>query len=534
MQYWGSLSGAIYLTLFLLTAFSGVAFSQESQPAVENATAPVMLDGETLFELRGSSSFPAEMRANRVAGRIVAAAESPSYSSANLTLRPVDSGYELRSGSYAIFSIYEADARVEDLEIEIYAETIRKRVAAAIEAYREARSSKGVGYAILLALAATLVFGLFLVALKLLWRLASRLLDRLLNNQMKGLAEKANKVGQLQQLSDALQFFLKLLLLCVGLIALYYYITTVLHALPWTRGIAAGAFKLLTAPLFDIGLSIVHTIPNLVALSVIFIATRYTLKLSKRFFYSVHIGRILLPNFEREWAIPTERLMRLGIIIFAIIMAYPYIPGSQSAAFKGISIFAGVILSLGSSSIVANLIAGYSLIYRRAFQVGDRVKVAGVVGDVEEMRLQATHLITPKNERVTLPNSTILSTDVINYSTLAKDKGLILHTEVGIGYEVPWRQVEKLLLKAAAMTEGVLTNPAPFVLQTRLGDFAPVYELNAYTQDEKSMVAIYSKLHANIQDVFAEAKVQIMTPNYVSDPGEEKIPPPLDAEANEG
>ncbi|MEJ1995863.1 MAG: mechanosensitive ion channel [Limibacillus sp.] len=491
MRYWGSLSWAIYLTLLVLFGFSAVAFSQENQPFEEIATAPVILDGETLFQLRGSSSLPAETRADRVAERIVTAAESPSYSSNNLKLRPIDSGFELRSGNYTIFSIFEADARVEELEIEIYAEGIRERVQAAIDAYRDARSSKGVGYAALLALAATLIFGLFLVTLKLLWRLASRLLERLLSNQMKGLADKASKVGQLQQLSDALQLLVKLIFLCVGLIALYYYITTVLHALPWTRGIAAEAFKLLTAPLFDIGLGILHTIPDLIALGLIFIATRYALKLSKRFFYSVHIGRIPLPNFEREWAIPTERLLRLCVIIFAIIMAYPYIPGSQSAAFKGISIFAGVILSLGSSSIVANLIAGYSLIYRRAFQVGDRVKVAGVVGDVQEMRLQATHLITPKNERVTLPNSTILSTDVINYSTLAKDKGLILHTEVGIGYEVPWRQVEKLLLKAAAMTEGVLTNPAPFVLQTRLGDFAPVYELNAYTQDEKSMPAIY-------------------------------------------
>jgi small-conductance mechanosensitive channel len=342
---------------------------------------------------------------------------------------------------------------------------------------------------------------------------------------MMHLEEKAGKIVKLQQFWDTLKLVLRLVYAGLGLVALYYYVSTALLALPWTRGIAVEALSLFSQPLLEVGQGILDSIPDLIAILIIFLLARFALKLLKRFFLSIQIGRIVLPNFEREWAQPTERLVRLVLIVFALVMAYPYIPGAESAAFKGISIFAGVMLSLGSSSVIANLVAGYSMIYRRAFQVGDRVQIAGVVGDVVEMRLQATHLVTPKNERVTLPNSTVLNAQVINYSALAKDKGLILHTEVGIGYEVPWRRVEEMLLEAADRTKGLLKKPKPFVLQTRLGDFSPVYELNAYTEFDKSVPATYSALHANIQDVFAEEGVQIMTPRYEGDPEQEKIPP---------
>jgi small-conductance mechanosensitive channel len=174
---------------------------------------------------------------------------------------------------------------------------------------------------------------------------------------------------------------------------------------------------------------------------------------------------------------------------------------------------------------VANLLAGYSLIYRRAFRVGDRIEVAGTLGDVEQLTVQATYIRSLKNERVTIPNSVVLSSQVTNYTQLARERGLILHTDVGIGYEVPWQQVEEMLLEAARRTEGALRDPAPFVFQKKLGDYSPVYEINIYTRDEKRMPETYTALHANIQDVFAERRVQIMTPSYVADPPEAKVPP---------
>ncbi len=202
------------------------------------------------------------------------------------------------------------------------------------------------------------------------------------------------------------------------------------------------------------------------------------------------------------------------MIGFAAVVAYPYIPGSESAAFKGISIFFGVVFSLGASSVVGNMLAGYSLIYRRTFKVGDRVKIGDVVGDVTHMRLQVTHVRTIKNEDVVVPNSVILTSQVVNYSSYAATDGLVLHTTVGIGYEVPWRQVEAMLLLAASRTPGLLTAPPPFVLQTSLADFAINYELNVYCGDAHDMFPLYTALHRNIQDVFNEYGVQIMTPAY--------------------
>jgi small-conductance mechanosensitive channel len=237
---------------------------------------------------------------------------------------------------------------------------------------------------------------------------------------------------------------------------------------------------------------------------------------------------IQLPSFDRDWAIPSYRILRVLVIAFAVVVAYPYIPGSHSDAFKGVSLFLGVIFSIGSSSFIANIIAGYTLTYRRAFRTGDRVRVGELTGDVLEIRAFSTRLRSPKNEEIDIPNAQVLSSDVLNYSSLAREGRLILHTRVGIGYDTPWRQVEGLLLLAAARTEGIAEQPAPFVLQVELGDFACVYELNAYCSDARAMARLYSGLHANIQDAFNEYNVQIMSPHYEQDPDQPKIVAPPD------
>jgi small-conductance mechanosensitive channel len=213
------------------------------------------------------------------------------------------------------------------------------------------------------------------------------------------------------------------------------------------------------------------------------------------------------------------------VVVFALVVAYPYIPGAESPAFRGLSIFFGILVSLGSSSTISNIIAGYTLTYRRAFKVGDRVRIDDVTGDVVEVRLLVTHLHTVKNEEVIVPNSKILSSDVVNYSSLARTRGLILHTTVGIGYETPWRQVAAMLCMAADRTTGLLKDPEPFVRQKALGDFAVTYELNAYCGSAQAMNALYSDMHRNILDVFNEYGVQIMTPAYEGDPAEPKVVP---------
>jgi small-conductance mechanosensitive channel len=241
------------------------------------------------------------------------------------------------------------------------------------------------------------------------------------------------------------------------------------------------------------------------------------------FFAAVEAGRIQLENFKREWAEPTYKIVRILVIAFGVVVAYPYMPGSGSAAFQGVSLFLGVMVSLGASSAVSNIVAGYMLIYRRAFTVGDKIKIGDNVGEVVEMRTQVTHLRSFKNEEVIIPNSQILNGEVINYTSMAKSHGLILHTEVGIGYETPWRQVEAMLVTAAERTTEIGTNLRPFVLEKKLGDFAIVYELNVYCTNVTAIAPMYAALHRNILDVFNEHGVQIMTPAYEGDPEVPKV-----------
>jgi small-conductance mechanosensitive channel len=326
----------------------------------------------------------------------------------------------------------------------------------------------------------------------------------------------------------------------IVVIIIYTYIELVLGSFPWTRFIAAEILDWVRTPLQVAGQTIVDQIPNLIFLTIAWFITKVALNAIKMFFARVEARTISIAGFDPEWSMPTYNLVRIAVVAFAVIICYPYVPGSESEAFKGLSIFIGVIFSLGSSSSVSNLIAGYMLIYRRAFKKGDVVQINDVRGMVVERRLQVTHLRTPKNEEIVIPNSTIINSSVMNFSTLARDGGLILHTQVTIGYDTPWRQVNALLLQGAERTEGILKEPKPFVLQRSLDDFFVTYELNAYTDSPDKMLQIYSDLHRHILDAFNEYGVQITSPHYEGDPAGAKVvpkekwySPPADGKADE-
>ena len=282
---------------------------------------------------------------------------------------------------------------------------------------------------------------------------------------------------------------------------------------------------MLLDPLRTMAAAVIAMLPNLMFLAILFVVVRYLLRLLRLFFEAIEHGTVTFAGFDREWAQPTFRIVRVLVVAFGVVVGYPYLPGSQSEAFKGVSILLGIMFSLGSSTAIANIIAGYSLTYRRAYRVGDRVMIGDVLGDVAEMRLQVTHLRSPKNEEIVIPNSTIMNSHVINYSSLSARHGLILHTTVGIGYETPWRQVEAMLIEAAGRTPGLLREPPPFVLLKSLGDFAVNYEINVYSDQPQAGPRLYAALHRSILDVFNEYGVQIMTPAYEDDPEQAKVVP---------
>ncbi len=288
----------------------------------------------------------------------------------------------------------------------------------------------------------------------------------------------------------------------------------VFSVFPQTRDVVQDLLGKLLQILLAITQPFIDAIPNLVALVVIAIFTYYTLRLIHFLSDGFKKGRVKLSGIHPDLVEPTFQIIRFLVICLALVAAYPYIPGSDSPAFRYISIFIGFLLSLGSTSLVSNIVAGIVLTYMRGMKIGDRVQIADTVGDVVDSTLLVTRIRTIKNVVITIPNGLVLNSHIINFSTSAEKMGLILNTSVTIGYDVPWRQVHILLAEAARATEQILEEPAPFVFQTSLNDYYVTYELNAYTQQPEKMAATYSELHQNIQDYFNAAGVEILSPAY--------------------
>jgi small-conductance mechanosensitive channel len=518
--------------LAMLAAIAPAAVAQNESastsptgPQAEVSTAAVTIDGRTLFHVRGVSAYPAEKRAAGIESRIIAIADAAEFTTQRI--HEVETGHstDIMADQLRLVSVLDADASIEGMDRRTLAIAYAERIRMAVEDYRRHRSPEYLRTAALRAAGATAILVPALWLIIWLMRRLSAVAQTRYKQRVRSVAIQSFQILQGQQIWSTVQGSLRTLRWLSIAILAYLYVHFVLAQFPWTRPIAQRLLGYFLAPLVTMGRAVLANLPDLLFLAVLIIVTRYVLRLLRLFFEALGRGTVKLQNFEPDWAAPTYRLVRLGVIVFTAIVAYPFIPGSGSEAFKGISIFLGVIFSIGSSSFVSNIIAGYALTYRRVFKIGDRVKIEDVVGDVVQTRLQVTHLRSLKNEEVVVPNSLILNSQVVNYSSLAHKQGLILHTTVGIGYETPWRQVEAMLLLAAKRTPGLLQEPEPFVLLKTLGDFSVMYELNAYCDDAQAMTRLYSALHRNILDVFNEHGVQIMTPAYEGDPEQPKIVP---------
>lgn len=316
------------------------------------------------------------------------------------------------------------------------------------------------------------------------------------------------------RIAEAAAFAVRIARFASFVLLAYVFITLLFSFFAFTQTWSATLFRFITVPLGRAISAFVHYLPSLFTILVVVFIARYAIKLVHWIFSEIGRGTIPLPGFYKEWAEPTYKIARFLIMVFALIVIFPYLPGSDSKIFQGISLFVGLVFSLGSTSAIANIVAGVIMTYMRPFTVGDRVKIADTMGDIVEKTLLVTRVRTIKNVDVTIPNAMVLGSHIINFSSSAQDRGLILHTGVTIGYDVPWRQIHELLISAARATEHILQDPPPFVLQTSLDDFYVSYELNAVTNQPAIMAKIYSQLHQNIQDKFFEAGVEIMSPHY--------------------
>jgi len=319
----------------------------------------------------------------------------------------------------------------------------------------------------------------------------------------------------------------KVLRFAIQATLIYTYITVVFNLFTFSETWAEKLLGYVLNPLNSVGMAFINFLPDLFFIIVLLFVFNYIIRAVKFFFMEIDNGNIEFPGFHKEWAVPTFKIVRFLILVLAAIVIFPYLPGSSSPFFQGISVFLGILFSLGSSSAISNMVAGIVLTYMRPFKIGDRVKIAETMGDVVEKTLLVTRIRTNKNVDITVPNAMVLGSHIINYSSSAADKGLILNTTVTIGYDVPWKQVHELLISAANETEYLLAEPKPFVLQTSLDDFYVSYELNVFTNNPQQMAGIYSQLHSKIQDKFNEASVEIMSPHYgaMRDGNQTTIPP---------
>jgi len=516
-------SAWLIVALFVSLSCQGQQSSPEAE--AERPTSPIVLNGTTLFRVRGVAAYPAEERAQAIARRIEAVAGDASL--AVDTLRVTESGERstISAGDRVLMVVIDADANFEGVNRAILAELHRVRIAQAINTYRREHSPGVLFQATLYALGATLVLAVGLFAGNRLFRHCHAATERYFRSKMDDVRGSSLQLVHTDSLWAYLSRVLRIVRAVSILMAGFAYAHFVLGLYPWTRPTAQHLFAILVGPLNRMGKAIVASLPNLLFLVILLVVVRCALKLIRHFFEAIENRTISFSGFDQDWAMPTYQLARVLVIAFALVVAYPYLPGSDTAAFKGVSVLLGVVFSFSSSSAIANVIGGYTLTYRRAYKVGDRVKIGDTVGDVIQIRLQATHVHSLKNEEVIVPNSEVLKTSVINYSSMAHKEGLILHTTVGIGYETPWRQVEAMLLESVQRTPGLLREPTPFVRQTLLGDFAITYEINAYCDQPQASNALYTALHHNILDIFNEYGVQIMTPAYVADPKKPKLVP---------
>lgn len=300
----------------------------------------------------------------------------------------------------------------------------------------------------------------------------------------------------------------------IFLLILYISLPVLFSIFPVTKDWAEVLLGWILNPARQILISFWHYLPNLFTIAVTVIAIHYVIRLVKFVAGEIQDEKLTIAGFHPDWAMPTFNIVKVLLYAFMFIVIFPYLPGSESEVFRGVSVFLGILFSLGSSSAIANAVAGLVITYMRPFKVGDRVKIGDVTGLVVEKTLLVTRIRTTKNEDITVPNSSILNGYTVNFSSSSKAEGLILHTGVTIGYDVPWRKVHALLIDAAMRTDGLDTNKEPFVLQTSLDDFYVSYQLNAYTEFPERMPRIYSDLHATIQDLFNQAGVEIMSPHY--------------------
>ncbi|ACK67788.1 MscS Mechanosensitive ion channel [Rippkaea orientalis PCC 8801] len=517
------------LALFLVLGFSitGYARQQTPNPSPSPQTTletlgegfPVILDGYTLFQVHhGTGSLNAEERARALSRRIERIASDDSLSPNDLTIRvdPADNSPSIILGDKVILTVTPQDAKLYQETQTKIANRALGEVKTAIERYRIARQADHLLRGAIHTAIATGVLYLLITAILFLSGRIFPAIRRTIISLVPGWRIQNFEILSPEKIGNIVLQILKFLRLLVILTLVCFYLTFVLRLFPWTRQFGDNFLTTFLNTLDLVAKQIAIYLPNLLVVAIITAITYYVLKTIRPFFTAIERGNLRFQGFYPDWAQPTYFILKFLIIALAAVLAFPYLPGFDSPAFQGVSVFLGILFSLGSTSVIANIVGGVILIYTRAFQLRDVISIGDVTGDVIEKTLLVTRIRTPTNRIVTIPNSALLNTNVVNFSVSQRefDRPLILQTTITLGYDLPWRKVHAVLIEAALKTEHILRDPAPFVLQASLDDFSVAYQVNAYTDHPQLFPIIYSELHQNMQDKCNEAGIEILSPNY--------------------
>jgi small-conductance mechanosensitive channel len=499
------------------TASKGKA-DKASDPAIAPAT--LKIQNRPIVTLRALfTGYTPKQRVEAAEARIHRLIERGEL--ASVSAAPQSEGIQIRIGNTGVFYVTPGDAN--DLAGEGLDEISDRTVAnlsLALKEIHEAGHGEFLLRAAGLTVAATLALLLIITGIRRSHRWLRAHLADVVGPRMKALA-----IGGFTQHIEGIILFLKgvvgLTAWALAFFSLYLWLDFSFMQFPYTRPWGEQLHNYMTDAITAFLLAIVDFIPGLVVVAVIFSITRFLARLARLFFDAVENGRVRVPGLYAETAQPTRRIVTVILWLFAVVMMYPYLPGSDSDAFKGVSVFVGLLLSIGSAGTVNQAVSGLMLMYSRALRVGDYVQIGETVGTVVALGMFSTRIRTPWGEIVSFPNAVIVGTTTKNYSREEETGGVFLTTTVTIGYNAPWRQVHAMLIEAARRTEGLLKDPPPRVLQRSLSDFYVEYMLGARIADPNRRMPVLDELHRNIQDVFNEYGVQIMSPHYVADPAEQ-------------
>ncbi len=470
---------------------------------------------DTLFSLYSKlGSFSPKERAAVISDRINRLPDNFDFGANSLKTEEVETSIDIVLGERIIMSVTETDALWNDLSKTELAEKYKIIITEAVLRYKDETSFSTLAKQIGLAALVLLVIVLLIFYISKFFKWTAHKIQLQENEKIQGIKIKNYVLFDAKRQVNALLFVNKLLKWFVVLLAVYIALPILFGLFPWTEHFADTLFGYILNPLKNILLSFWNYLPDLVTIIVIVVVFRYVLKGISFLKDEIARGNLTLTGFYPGWAAPTYQIIRILVIAFMFVVIFPYLPGSESPIFKGVSVFLGFLFTFGSAGSLSNIIAGLVLTYMRLFTIGDRVKIGEVTGDVIEKSSLVTRVRTIKNEIISIPNSTVMNSHTINYSSDAPAKGLIIHTTVTIGYDVPWKDMYAALIDAALRTDLILKEPQPFVLQTSLEDFYVAYQINAYVREANKQAKIYSDLHQNIQDVCNERGIEILSPHY--------------------